>query len=98
MEYVTSVERIGIRKGIDIGWKQGFIIGFKEGFKIGFKEGRQEGLLESITSILNSKFGPDGLKLLRQVRGFNVSELRKFGRFLNNAQSADEVRGYLEKH
>ncbi len=81
MEYVTSVERIGIRKGIAIGHEQG----------------QHEGLLEGIGLTLETKFGNPGVRLLPKARGLDVSELREFVRFLTNARGVDEVHGYLEK-
>ncbi|MSU77387.1 MAG: hypothetical protein EXS16_04735 [Gemmataceae bacterium] len=76
MEYVTSVERIGIRKGIAIGHEQG--------------------LHEGIGLILESKFGTEGARLLEKARGFNVSELRKFGQLVQKARTVDEVHAYLD--
>ncbi len=92
MEYVTSVERIGIRKGIAIGHEQGR----QEGRQEGKQEGLRDGLLKGIGFTLEAKFGAAGLKLLRKLRRFDASELQAFGQFLTTAASLDEVRTHLE--
>lgn len=52
MEYITSVERIGIKKGIQQGIQQGIL----------------EGLLEGIELGLELKFGAKGMKLMPAIR------------------------------
>ena len=52
MRYVTSVERIGIEKGI----------------QQGMKLGRREGVLEAIELGLSLKFGAMGLRILQSVQ------------------------------
>ena len=52
MPYVTSVERIGIKKGI----------------QQGIQQGRREGILEAIELGLTIKFGAKGLRLLPVLR------------------------------
>ena len=53
MPYVTSIERIGIKKGI----------------QQGIQQGKREGILEAIELGLTIKFGTKGLRLLPVIRG-----------------------------
>ena len=52
MDYITSVERIGIKKG----------------FQQGEQRGLRKGLLEGISLGLELKFGSEGLRLLPEIR------------------------------
>ena len=66
MPYVTSVEKIGIRKGIEQGIQQGV----QQGIQQGIQQGRREGVLEAIELGLTIKFGARGLRLLPMIRAF----------------------------
>ena len=56
MRYVSSLERIGIKKGK------------KEGKKEGRKEGRKEGWQKAIEMVLSVKFGENGMKLIPVIQ------------------------------
>jgi len=81
VEYLSSIERHG----------------FKKGLEQGREKGKGEGLLEGIALLLDSKFGAEGGKVLRKVRKLDdLAELRNFARFLKNAETIEEVRDYLK--
>ncbi|GAA5236832.1 hypothetical protein GCM10025795_50970 [Verticiella sediminum] len=56
--YVTSVERIGIEKGLAQGLAQGRLEGRQEGRQEGRGEGHHEGLRQALSSLLERRFGP----------------------------------------
>jgi hypothetical protein len=56
MSYITSVERIGMRKGLEQGLAQGR------------QEGRREGLLDGIALALELKFGAESEPMMAEIR------------------------------
>jgi hypothetical protein len=80
VEWLSSIERRGYKKGMDEGEEKG----------------KREGLLEGVSFLLDSKFGAAGIRLSKKVRALkDLEELREFARFLKSAESIDEVREYL---
>lgn len=77
MPYITSVERIGIQKGIEQGR---------------FK-GMREGLLEGIELGLNLKFGTQGLEVLPDISSLqDVEQLRAILAGLKTVNTLSELR------
>ena len=77
MPYITSVERIGIKKGIEQGMQQGM----------------QQGLLAGIELGLELKFGSEGLRILPEVsRVEDVDVLRALQEGLKRVNTLDELR------
>jgi hypothetical protein len=67
MDYITSVERIGMKRG----FQQGVQEGIQQGKQLGLQEGKQlgerKGLLEGIELGLELKFGSEGLRLMPEI-------------------------------
>lgn len=85
MRYVTSIERLGFRRG--------WLVGFRQGWHEGFIEG----LAEAITIMLEAKFGAAAKRLARKVRALqDVERLRAVVRAVATAESLDDVRALLE--
>ena len=88
MKYLTRFERVGAMNG--------YQKGYAEGFAIGFEEGRRLGLLGVIEIDLAAKFGVPGRKLLRKVKPIHDgTTLRRFWKFLRQANTIQEVREHL---
>ncbi len=87
MQYVTSVERIGIQKGMKIGLEQGT--------EKGLEQGTEKGLLEAIQMTLEAKFGSAGLKLLSRMATFDANRLREMVKFLQTAKTVEQVRNLV---
>ena len=64
MPYVTSLERLSLKKGRE----EGRVEGREEGHEEGIKKGREEGLLDAIGRALEVRFGEEGLALVDEVR------------------------------
>jgi hypothetical protein len=86
MPYVTSIERIGIRKGHKLGHKQGH------------KEGLATGLEEAVEAVLEARFGKRGVQLLTNVDlPRDPRSLRSLRRELLRARSLDEASALVAK-
>ncbi len=82
MPYVTSFERIGIKKGR----------------AEGIAEGRAEGITQGIAAILEIKFGPDGLPLsARAAQTQEAETLQKLMERLKYAQSLQEAERIFDE-
>ncbi|MCA9796926.1 MAG: hypothetical protein KC910_34185 [Candidatus Eremiobacteraeota bacterium] len=68
MPYITSVERIGHKKGLEQGLKRGLEQGLEEGLQKGRAEGQMEGhargVRDSIRTVLTARFGDGCLERL----------------------------------
>lgn len=74
MEWLSSIERRGYKKGVEEGIEKGI----RQGREEGVGEGERRGLLEGIEALLDAKFGNAGAKLARKARRIgDVSALRE---------------------
>jgi predicted transposase YdaD len=97
MPYITSVERLGIEKGIKEGKKEGI----KEGKKEGIKEGKKEGFLlasqKYLSEILNERFGEDAVKIIRKIKKIkSVETLDKLFRYALRADTVEEFTDIID--
>ncbi len=77
MPYISSVERIGIKKGLEKGLEQGLT----------------KGLLIGIELVLELKFGAAGLELLPEIRALTDPQVvEAIYSTLRTASTVDEVR------
>ncbi len=60
MPYVTSVERIGFKRGLEEGLERGLVLGMRDGLR--------EGLLDGLDLGLELRFGSRGVELLPHLR------------------------------
>lgn len=80
MPYVTSVERFGIEKGI----------------QIGIEQGRREGLFESIELAIDIRLGTEGTDLLPQIHSIqDADRLRAIHRAIMSANDVAEIRALV---
>jgi hypothetical protein len=81
MPYITSVERIGMEKGL------------KQGLEQGLEQGQEKGLKEAIALDLESRFGTTGLELLREIEPLHDMDLlRKILRALKTTPTLEELQ------
>ncbi|WP_045211369.1 hypothetical protein [Desulfonatronovibrio magnus] len=80
MQYVTSIERIAMEKGI------------KQGVQQGVQQGRQEEILEGIEDLMEVKFGESGLRLIPEIsRIKSLERLREIKKIIKDSKAIDEV-------
>jgi hypothetical protein len=85
MPYITSIERLGIKKGE--------MIGKKRGEERGEERGKRDGLLQGIEIALRIKFGQRGNRLLDELRALDDSVvLSRILEHIPDAKTLDEVR------
>ncbi|AHE96953.1 RpnC/YadD family protein [Thioalkalivibrio paradoxus] len=83
MPYVTSVERIGLRRGLEQGRKEGL----QEGSRIGRQEGEAIVLLRQI----ELKFGPPDAAVRKRVQSADAETLLRWSERILTAASLDEL-------
>jgi hypothetical protein len=89
MDYITSVERIGIKKGFQQGVQEGRQKGLQEGKQLGLREG----LLNGIELGLELKFGSEGLRLLPEIHEIeNMTMLRAIHEGLKITETIEALR------
>jgi hypothetical protein len=80
MPYITSIERLAMKKGRAEGLQEGHVQGLQEGLAVALK----------------AKFGTAGAKLARKVRAVReVEQLRALAKALERAETVDEIRPLL---
>ena len=101
MPYVTSVERLGREAGLEAGREQGLKQGLEQGLEQGREQGREQGLeqglkqglLAGIELALKLKFGPDGPRLLPEIRQITeVDLLRAVHQAIETTATPDALR------
>jgi predicted transposase YdaD len=71
MPYVTSIERMAKKEGLEEGWQKGQQEGWQKGRQEGEQEGQITSLQAAIVEVLQTRFGiiPDSLReCIRQIR------------------------------
>ena len=83
--YVTSVERLGLKRGR------------KEGLKKGRQQGLREGVLEWIAFDLEAKFDSVDAQLMEEIKALkDIDQLRKVARGLKKARTMNQIRSLLD--
>jgi hypothetical protein len=90
MPYVTSIERIGMRRGLQKG--------LEVGLEKGLQKGRTQELREAITAVLKARFGAKGRLLVAKV-GLpgELNGLRRMHRSLVIARDFAAAKAVLER-
>ncbi|TLD44437.1 MAG: hypothetical protein FAZ92_03304 [Accumulibacter sp.] len=87
MPYITSVERIGIEKGMQQGMQQGMRQGMQQGMQQGIRQG-ESALLERQ---LTRRFGPPSAETLARLNAATVEELEQWAENILDATTLEEV-------
>ena len=90
MRYVTSVEQIGIEKGLLQGMQQGIAQGMQQGMQRGLMKGRAEGEAYALRRLLQKRFGPLSDDVLARLQTASIDELELW---LDRALDADSLAG-----
>ena len=90
MRYVTSVEQIGIEKGLLQGMQQGIAQGMQQGMQRGLMKGRAEGEAYALRRLLQKRFGLLSEDVLARLQAASIDELELW---LDRALDADSLAG-----
>ena len=83
MPYVTSIERIALKKGMQEG--------IEKGMQQGLQQGMQKGEAQLLLRQLTLKFGPVPEDKQRLIESADSQQLRQWSERILTAQSMDEV-------
>ena len=86
MRYVTSVEQIGIEKGL--------LQGMQRGLMQGRLEGEQSGEAKALRRLLQKRFGPLSEDVLARLQAASIDELELW---LDRALDADSLAGVFSQ-
>ena len=87
--YITTAERIGMKKGFEQGLQQGM----QQGLQQGIQQGIQRGLLKAIELGLKLKFGVEGLRIYPEIKKIeDVDVLEAISEAIETAQSIEDIR------
>ncbi len=93
MPYISSVEKIGMRKGEQIGFQKGEQIGFQKGSEKGEHTGKAKGYFAAIELGLSLKFGDNALTLMPAVQQIDDPDrLLMIVEAIKVAKGLDEIR------
>ncbi|MEG3438358.1 Rpn family recombination-promoting nuclease/putative transposase [Pannus brasiliensis CCIBt3594] len=91
--WYNEILKEGEKRGRQEGLQEGRQEGLQEGRQEGLQEGRQEGLLSGIATVLEIKFGAEGLELLPEIEGIeSVETLEAILSALKTANSIEQIR------
>ena len=90
MRYVTSVEQIGIEKGLLQGMQRGLMQGRLEGEQSGIAKGEAYALRR----LLQKRFGPLSEDVLARLQAASIDELELW---LDRALDADSLAGVFSQ-
>ncbi|PXX78006.1 cytosolic protein [Rivihabitans pingtungensis] len=90
MRYVTSVEQIGIEKGLLQGMQQGMQRGLMQGRLEGEQSGIAKGEAYALRRLLQKRFGPLSEDVLARLQAASIDELELW---LDRALDADSLAG-----
>jgi predicted transposase YdaD len=90
MRYVTSVEQIGIEKGLLQGMQRGLMQGRAEGRLEGEQSGIAKGEAYALRRLLQKRFGPLSEDVRARLQAASIDELELW---LDRALDADSLAG-----
>ncbi len=93
MAYVSSVERIGIEKGMQAGMQQGMQQGKQQGLQQGIQAGMQQGEAMALQKLLTKRFGAVVPAIAVQIETADLSQIGIWFDRAIDAPSLDAVFG-----
>jgi len=87
----------GIKAGIQQGIEKGIQQGVEQGIQQGIEKGVQQGMLFAIKSMLEWKFGTEGLKIYPEIKKIkDVDLLEAITEAVRVAQDIEEIKGIYQ--
>ncbi|MGE0084340.1 MAG: DUF4351 domain-containing protein [Desulfococcaceae bacterium] len=96
MPYVTSVERIGFKRGVLVGEERGEKRGEERGEKRGKKEGKKEGQISLLAKQIAKKYKSQASKESRVLKKLGMRDIASLGEKLFDFETLDEVHEWIE--
>ncbi|MEO5379050.1 MAG: DUF4351 domain-containing protein [Magnetococcus sp. DMHC-6] len=91
MPYITSVERIGHKRGVEEGMLAGIQIGEQKGIQIGEQKGEQRGKADMLLRLLTRRFGTLSASLQERVNAADTETLELWSDLVLDARSLADV-------
>lgn len=91
MRYITSVERIGIQQGRELGLAEAREAARKEGFNEGFNEGIRLGKARMFQRLIGLKFGTPDDATAQRIQSASQEDLERWLERLLTAGSLEEL-------
>jgi len=89
MPYISTIEKMAIKRGMEKGIEQGI----EKGIEQGIEKGIIQGLIAGIKLGLRLKFGDEGLKLLPEISEINdVDLIKAIYNEIETAKTLDDLR------
>ena len=93
MEYVTSVERIGIKKGIE----QGIHQGIQQGIQKGLEQGSRQGSLALLCRLISKRFKVAPEVVQPMLEGLGREQIEELAERFQDIESLDEIKQWVEE-
>ena len=87
MQYVSSIERLGFKKGK----QQGLQHGMQQGMRQGMQQGMQQGESTMLFRLLERKFGQVSKKVKRKIEAADSDTLLEWGEKILSASTIEYV-------
>jgi hypothetical protein len=91
MRYISSAERIGMRRGEELGLQKGLQQGEQQGLQQGEQQGLQKGLTLMLRWQLNQRFGSSPSWVETKLQEGTTSQLEQWAKQLLNADTLEAV-------
>lgn len=91
VKYVTSVERLATKRGIEQGLQRGREEGLQQGRLEGRTEGRAEGIAIVLVRQLNRRFGPLSAAVTDRIGNATADQLERWTERVLDARTLDDV-------
>jgi len=87
MPYITSVERIGMEKGI----QQGIQEGIQQGIQEGIQQGKQLGAVDMLLRQIERRFGPPSDVVRERLSKADPNTLMQWSERILDAQNLEDL-------
>ena len=91
MQYVSSIERIGFKKGKQQGMQHGMQQGVQQGIQQGKRQGMQQGESTMLVRQMERKFGQVSEKVKQKIAAADSDTLLEWGEKILSAPTIDDV-------
>ena len=91
MRYVTSIERLATKRGVELGVQQGMQQGMQQGIQKGMQQGERNKAIAILTRHLTKRFGPLSDATRQRLDTATLDQLDTWADRILDADSLDAV-------